>query len=152
MEFFGPVTLRTRLVRRPKVMNRRLDRLIECAKCNRVKLMHSIQLRPHIPFRPSADMTIDATNASMRRCDIRDEFRFHYVMTLLPAKCDRFGIFVCPIAAKRAYEEKCKTQAKGHNKRATSARIIQVKDRIRRYVCIGRTTPASPLDQSSQKK
>src|SRR5436190_20093623 len=116
MEFFGPVTLRTRLVRRPKVMNRRLDRLIECAKCNRVKLMHSIQLRPHIPFRSSANVALDTANSGMRRRVIGDEFRFHHVMTLLAAKRNRLGIFVCPIAAKRAYEQKRESQAKCNNK------------------------------------
>jgi hypothetical protein len=124
VEFLGPVTLFTSFICRPKVVNRRLDRLVESAKRHGIKLVHAVQLRPDIPLRASANVALDATDSSMRGRVIRDKFRFHHVMTLLAAKRNRLGIFVCPIASESAYEQKSESEAKCNDKGTPTARII----------------------------
>src|SRR5262249_22704681 len=61
---------------------------------------------------------------------ICDKLRLHRHVTKLPAKHNRLGVLVCPIAAKCAHEQKDEDKSKKSEQLSSATGIIQVQNRI----------------------
>ena len=84
--FFGPMTLFTRLRSRPQVVDGCADRPRIFIECHRIKLIGTGQFRTSIPTRSGPDMTLNAGHPCMRSGLICHKFRFHHRMASLTAK------------------------------------------------------------------
>src|SRR6185369_8041757 len=80
---------------------------------------------------------------------VRGEFGLHRNVTSLPAEGDRLCVFERPISAECAHEKECKGKKNKGDKRPSTARIVEIDDRVCRELARLQPAAATPLDQSA---
>jgi len=106
VELLGPVAFFADVLRRPEVLDRRLDRPLVVGDRVGDELVHAVDLRLEKPLRARADVAFHAIDARVRAAFVGHELRVHRPMADLPAELHRLGILVGLVTAKRAQQQK----------------------------------------------
>ena len=132
-------------------MDRCLNRPVVRVEHDAVKLVHPVDLRPHIPLGPAADVALDTPDARVRRRFVGDKLWLHYKMALLAAELDGFGVLESTVTAESADEQKDEREREKNKQRSPASGVVQIEDRICGDMGVGILSPPPPFDQHPDK-